>query len=370
MPEIKEKSAVEELKTKFADAGGFGPGADDGDEPDLKADPDLDDEIEPEPEPGAEVDPGETPEGEAALDGEEKTGGASAKATAAEDAALLGSEKFTKQGKGEFISKESFLKRLKKESAKAKESEAKLAPFLAKAAEYQHWDQYSKGYREAAAYVNRLRPVFQTDPWLASLIEDRLSGKPTDWNKVTNSLKPFLAPFWEGVAEPIQTDPAVMALQRAEAVEKQLKEFQQQQTQERQTYQQQQQSQVVRQQNQAVFAQTEKAVWTKWKKYNNSTYRDILFDRAERIQAQLPEGTLVDLSKVAAEVFGAFEKEATERALAGQKARERTRRAAGEGSGGLPGSPLPVAPKAETPKDLRGQVKADILKRFGKTFTE
>jgi hypothetical protein len=370
MPDLAA-SAMDKLKDDFADAQGFGPEAGADTDPEIAADPDLDDEITPDGDNNAEGDPGEPePEGDATPAGQDTATAAEKKAEAAEVAALLGGEKLIKQGKGEFISKDAFLKRLRKESVKVKEFEAKLKPFLTKAAEYQHWDKFGKAYRENAQYVDKLRPIFQQDPWLAKIVEDRISGRPVDWAAITNSLKPFLAPFWEGAPDPVQTDPAVAALQRTEALEKQLTTWQTTQAQEKIRQAQEFQSQQTRQQNQQTFAASEKAVWKAHPKYNTPEYRDMLYDRAERIQAQMPEGTLVDLGKVAKELFGLFDNKEKERALTLQRARERTRRAAGEGSGGLPGSPILEKPDDGKPKDPRAATKAAILKRFGTKFDQ
>jgi hypothetical protein len=366
------------LKGQFKDAKGFGEGAADTDDPTPSADPDLDDEIggDPEPEGGEpeggelEVDPGETSEGKAALDGDGKTVDAAEKALAAEDALLLEGEKIIKQGKGSFISQASFLKRLKRETAKVKEIEAKFKPFVDKASEYEHWDKFAKNYREASAFVEKIRPLYASDPWLAQIITDRMEGRPVDWAKMTNVLKPFLAPFWDGVADPVAADPAVAAMQRAEAVERQLAEMKQGQLTQQQKQQEQQLSQQTQERYRTAYSSSEKAVWEKWKGYKTDFYRNLLFDRAAVIQEQLPPDRIVDLTKVAAEIFGEFEKQKTASSLAAQKARERTRRAAGEGGGGLPGSTLPPEPAPAKPLSIRDQVKKRIMSVAGAKFDD
>jgi hypothetical protein len=345
--------AIEKLKAQYAKAD-----LDAETEPevdDAGADDDLDDDF------GGETDPesGDDDGGEGSEP--EETGTDPQKRGSDEEASLLNGEKTVKLDNGEWISKKSFLKRLKGEAEKRKTYEERIKKYDEKKDYYGRWEQYSQQFEEAARFTNQLQPIFQREPWLAHFVSEAIAGKPTNWQALAINLKPMLAPFWDGAPEVVKPDPASLASQQVREVQKQLEEFKTAQ----QKQQEQIQSRETQQRHQTTFAQMEQQVWKRWPNHQQNNYlRDQIYDKAERIQSLLPPGQIVDLNKVAAEIIGLYEADRKSLATRAQGSRNRARRAGGERGSGLPGNPIPADPTAK-PKTLREQVRASVLGGLG-----
>ncbi len=337
----------EQFASGFEDADpGQGNGADDN------ADDDLNEEIVDEAAPAEEAaDPKPEPA-----------------APAAEEDPSKG-ETFVKREDGEWISKKSFLARLSKESAARKKDAERLKALEAwesKKDHYQRWDQNKDRFEGAAKFIADLHKGTQANIWAKPILDAIMKGQPVDWKQMVNHLKPMMAPFWDGI-EVEEEDPgappkAVTELQsRLDKFEAQQK--QQQDDKERQAH--------VASRIEARKTEETK-VWARHKDYaGDPLYRDMLYDRAAAIQMQLPEGSSVSLEKVADDLFNGLKAKADAKSALAKAARDKARKAAGEGGGSRPGIPIPAAkvdPNAP-PIDPVKKTKADLVARFAGGFT-
>ena len=345
--------ALEQLKAKYAqteidDDSDGDDGLDGGDD-------DLDDDF------GGETadEGGEESEGDGSEP--EQTGTDPQKRGSDEEASLLSGEKMVKLNNGEWISKKSFIKRLKGETEKRRSIEERVKKYDDKKDFYGRWEQYAPQFEQAAKFTEQLRPVLQQQPWLQEFLSSAIEGKATNWQNLAIALKPMLAPFWDGAPEVVKADPQSLVMQQQRQLQERLEKFEKAQ----QTQQQEIQSRELQQRHQQSFAQMEQSVWKRWPNHaNNQMLRNMIYDRAEVIQSQLPNGQIVDLNKVAAEIVGQYENDRKGLAVRARGAQQRARRAAGERGSGLPGPLTPSDPTA-APKNLRESVRTSVLGRFG-----
>lgn len=287
-----------------------------------------------------------------------------------EEEQLLDGEKLSKLQGGEFISKKSFLKRLKKEAEGKKTLQAQLdaaKPLLERKAEFETYEKNKPVYERQNAYLAQQKVVLDQDPILSQLLKDRMTGKPTNWAEMTQYLKPYLAPFWDGV-QIEELDPTAQALAVARQTQERLDNYEKTQ----QATAQQQQEQAAAQQRQqkhvSTFAEQEKKVWAKHTAYAEEPfYKNMLLDAAQAAQDLLADGQVVDLEKIADKVFGDLDKIAAKKRAERKAAKDRVRLAAGERSGGVPGIPVKKADPNEK-LEPRAEVKKSILARFGNKF--
>lgn len=345
--------AMEKLKAQY------------GQEP-IDDEPDDDDGLD-----GGDSDLDDDFGGETSDDGGEDTGGDDSEPddtgpdpnnrTSDEETSLLSGEKMVKLNNGEWISKKSFIKRLKGETEKRRSIEERVKKYDEKKDFYGRWEQYAPQFEQAAKFTEQLRPVLQQQPWLQQFLSEAIEGKATNWQSLAIALKPMLAPFWDGAPEVVKADPQSLVMQQQRQLQERLEKFEKAQ----QTQQQELQSREVQQRHQQQFAQMEQSVWKRWPDHaKNQMLRNMIYDRAEVIQSQLPNGSIVDLNKVAAEIIGQYEADRKGLATRAQGARQRARRAAGERGSGLPGPLTPSDPTA-VPKNLRESVRTSVLGRFG-----
>lgn len=362
-----ENNALAEAKAKIQAQ--FGDGELDGPDPDLdgSADSDLDEELDDDAD-SADTDPGsdEDGAGEADADGDEPDAEAEANRQAAEETDLLGGEKLVKLPNGEFISKKSFLKRLKAMKEKnAKELEEKLAPFKGyqeKQDHYKHWDTNHAAYKKQSEFMDNLRPVLGQDAWLAAVLKDRMAGNPTNWQMLAQHLKPMLAPYWDGI-ETVEADPSELARQEVAQVRREMQALQQSQQQQQHSAQEQQRVAA----KHKVFATQEAKVWASFPEFKNKTYRELLLAKAADVQADLEDGVTVDLTQVANSVFGELRRETKAKAEMRAKAKAKAQRAGGEGGARLPHIPAigKLEANAGQPTDLRKAVAQKVLAGLG-----
>lgn len=337
-------------KEILAQLGGDGPM--DGPDPELdsSADADLDEPLEDDPaDDGPAGDDGaddEADEEKAKEEAEEAK-----RKAAEEEKELYGDVKFN----GETVSKKSFLKRLKALKEKhQKELEERLSPYKTydeKKDHYAHWDKNHKIYQQNAEFIDKMRPVLQQDPWLLQYLQTRMSGKAPNYAELVQQLKPFLAPFWDGV-EMVEADPSEKAMQEVQILRQQLESLQQGQRQQAQQVQEQERVQV----RHKEFAQQEAAVWKAYPEFKNKAYRDLILSKAESVQMSLEEGKVVNIEQVAHQVFGELRRQAKAEAEAKAKAREKAKRAGAEGPGRLPHTPAPI--QAAAALDDRAKMRA------------
>jgi len=344
------------LKEKFA--GAFndadpdpGQGADDN------ADDDLNEEIE-----GGAPDPDADPAADPAPEPSNQDGG---------DEDLLKGETFTKQGENEFVPKKAFLARLKKEREARKKDQERLKSLSAwegkDPASYQRWDQNKDRFEGAAKFVADLHRGTQANIWAKPILDAIMKGQPVDWKQMVNHLKPMMAPFWDGIEDEEGTIPGTppkevtelqSRLDKLEATQRQ-----KQDEKERQAH--------IAERTEARKTEETK-VWARHKDFaGDPLYRDMLYDRASAIQMQLPAGTVVSLEKVADDLFNGLKAKADAATAARKAARDKARKAAGEGGGGKPGIPIPAAkpdPNAKPVDPLRKQ-RNDLVARFSGGFS-
>lgn len=387
MPDPAKKDPLAELKAtlpaQFSDDEQSDPGEGGGDE--TEGSGGLDDDIEEQQEQGdksGDVDKDDDSDGLDADDDAEKAEVAEKKPAdegkkpevKSEDEKLLDGETLTKLSGGEYISKKSFLKRIKKEAEGKKALQAQLdaaKPLLERKAEFEEFEKNKKVYDDQNSFIAALTPVLNQDPFLAQMLRDKMSGKPTNWAEMTQHLKPYLAPFWEGV-EIVEPDPTEKALQIAQETKERMQKWEQDQQKTQQERQKQQQAQERQQQHLANFSAQEKNVWLKHKAYaNQPVFADMLLSKAEVKQAELDaqgKGQVVNLEQVADELFGQLSAIEAKKRQERQVARDRAKLAGGERSGGVPGIPVKKPTAQEEAVNPRQQVKADILAAFGESF--
>ncbi len=316
-------------------------------DPSADADAGLKEPIEggedPTPEPTGDDDPeagNDDPEAAAAALEQQKQ----------EESEYLKGEKLVKTESGEWVSKKSFLKRMKEQSERRKEYEAKLLgykKFDDQKDHYEHWDKNHEQYKRSVETVDSLNRVLQAEPWLLPILQARAAGKPVNWQELTPVLKPFLTPFWDGT-ELREEDPLEKVVGPLKQQLETLQQAEKKREQETQQRQKQAREQELIRADQAKFAEQEKVVWGKWKKYfdpaakgASALWRNRLLDHAAAIQDTMPEGQLVNLAEVAEKFFGEEEAFQKQNAAEREKQRKKSRLAGGEGGGRLPGSPAP-----------------------------
>ncbi len=343
----------EALKAQFA--GGFDAADPDPEQGANNNDDDgLSDEIEETPAADAE------PAADPAPEPSNQDGG---------DEDLLKGEAFVKQGDGEFVPKKAFLARLRKEKEARKKFEERLKalePYEAKKDHYERWDKHKDRFEGSVKFVADLQNALQVNPWAKNILDPLMKGQAPDWKQLVNILKPYMNPFWDGVEIEEEGEIGKPPKELIE-VQSRLDKFEAAQK-----------AQAEERENEAYKAtriearQAEEAkVWTRHKDFSgNQLYRDMLYDRAASIQQMLPEGSVVSLEKVADELFNGL-KAQNDAALAARKAaREKARKAAGEGGGGKPGIPIP-AEKVDPNKkvDPRAALRDAAVAKYGKTFS-
>ncbi len=361
--EDKLAAAREKIKAQYA-----GQDLEGSTEPtETGADDDLDGEIkeptddEPEPEPEKDSE-------EPGKDGE-KDGGEEQdpdKVEQANEAKLLKSAGVVKLANGEYVPKATFIKYLQQERKRAKEAKEemkKFERFQKDPARYDEWDRDEQVYRGSAKFTAKVHQVLQANSWLRGILTPLLEDKAPDYKALTNSLKPMLAPFWDGT-EIEEPDPNAPVMEKLTAVERKLLDFERKEA----TAAQQKESSQRIAKRQEEYTRAETGIWARHPKYHDDLHRDLLYDRAAAIQEMLPEGQKVDLNKVADELFGSFAKREKEAAERRRLAAAKARRAAGEGGGRAPQAPIP-AEKADPNKDPRDATKARMVERFGASFS-
>lgn len=360
-------NALDDLKKNLGE-GGF-------DDPDPAPDGDagLDDPLEDDPAPAGDEDtpsPGEGDDPEAAA----------AALAQKEESEFLQGEKTVKLESGEWISKKSFLKRMKENSLKRKEFEEKLkgySRFDEKKDHYEHWDKNHEGYKQSVQTVQSLNRVLEAEPWLLPILKSRAAGQPINWQEIAPILKPMLSPFWDGVQYQEELDPTAAALKPFQEKLHKLEQAEaarQQETQKRQTQAREQES---IQRQQAGFAEQEKTVVTKWAKFfpkenprAAKLWRDRLYDHAASIQDTLPEGQTIDLAKVADNFFKEEMEVQKLQAEARKKQLTKSRLAGGEGGGRHSATPIPKEGEDGKPaltalQKLKRDLVADGGEKFG-----
>lgn len=346
--------ARQDLKDRFASA-------DLGAEPDPEegADKDLEEEIS------------EKSEGEM-----EETAEASEEATdpdpevqaAAEEAKLLKDAGMVKLENGEYVPKKTFIAHMQKERKAKRELSEKLKafePYEKNKAHYDEWDQKQEVFRGSAKFAARMHQATQANPWLNNILEPILSGKAPDWKAMVNILKPFMAPFWDGVE--LEEDAGQAPNKELEALKSTVQKIQEAEIAKEKT----ERAKAWQAQRQQAHLDTEKQIWMRHKKYHDDFNRDLLYDRAAAIQDRFDQegkGQVVDLAKVADDLFGGFEKRDKARIEARRKAAEKAKLASGEGAGRSPAAPIPAAEKPKTVDGVRDKIRFNMVERFGKEF--
>jgi len=342
------------LKEKFAsgfDAADPDPeqGADDQD------DDGLNDEIEGTPEPAADGEPEPAPEPSNQDGGDED---------------LLKGENFVKQGDGEFVPKKAFLARLKKEREARKKFEEKLKTLSAfegkDPAHYSRWDTHKDKFEGAVKFAADLQKALTVNPWAKNILDPLMKGQAPDWKQLVNVLKPYMNPFWDGVE--IEEEGEIgKAPKEVTELQSRLDKFeaaQRQQAEEREI-------EAYKAQRVEARKAEEAKVWVRHKDFSgNQLYRDMLYDRAASIQQQLPEGSVVSLEKVADELFNGLKAQSDAAMAARKAARDKARKAAGEGGGSKPGIPIPVEKTDPNKKvDPKQALRDAAVAKYGKTFS-
>lgn len=301
-------------------------------EPDGSADPDLDEPLEGDDDQPGDGDPEPPKEGD---DEAEKA----RKAAEDEEKEFLDGIQMVNG----VIPKKAFLKRLKGLKEKLlKEREEALAaykPFDEKKDHYAHWDQNHETYRRQAEFVEKLRPVLTQDPWLQSWLQKRMAGEAPNYADLAQVLKPFIAPFWDGI-QMVEPDPQEAVAQELQRLKEQVARVEQERVAQRQEMLEKQKTQ----ENMSAFQRQEKAVWKDFPEFNNKTYRDLMLARAESIQKDMDErgkGEVVDLSQVGREIFTALRQQAKAEREKRLQAKGLSRKAAAEPPGRSPHTPVP-----------------------------
>ena len=284
---------------------------------------------------------------------------------AKEEATLLKDSGLVKLSNGEFIPKKTFLKEIKKVRAKAKEFETRYKEYESKKESYARWDEHQDKFEGAVRLAADLNEALKQHPWAGAILGPLMDKKLVNWEDVTKALKPMLNPFWDGTqvqaeTEPKQADPEIVALK---------KKFEAMEEKEKQSVIQTKQKEYVDKQSE-TYVNTVKNLLDpekgRWKKYSNDVYKDLLYDRAEAIQAKLPEGYQVDISKVANDLFGRLDSEAKAKLTKLKESKARMTMAAGETPGKIGAVAIKSEEAPKTDREARGRLAAELTARFGK----
>lgn len=337
----------EELEDDLDEGGGQ-------DESDPELDEEMDDDASGEgAEDDADADGGEDDgDGEAEPDPEED-----AKAQALkEEEELLGGAKFVKLESGEVISKKAFLKRLKEQKEKFSkeiaERENRLKPYEEKKADIEFFIKNREDIQANIDFVGRLRPALVQNPWLQSILRPLMEGKQVDWQALTNHLKPFMAPFWDGI-EIIDPDPSELANKQIQELKARIDQAEKARLEEQNRAQ----EQVRVAARSKEFASQEAEIWKSYPEFKSKLNRKILLSNALAEQTQLPEGQTVNLTELGHKIFGEMRREAKAKLIAKAKLRKKAFQAGGEGGRRLPHTPVPGSSSDGQPKELRDLVR-------------
>lgn len=326
-----------------------------------ESDPELDEEMDGDAdgegaEDDAEADGGvDDEDGQADPDPEED-----AKAQALkEEEELLGGAQFVKLESGEVISKKAFLKRLKEQKEKFSkeiaERENRLKPYEEKKADIEFFIKNREGIQANIDFVGRLRPALVQNPWLQSILRPLMEGKQVDWQALTNHLKPFMAPFWDGI-EIVEPDQNELANKQIQELKARIEQGEKARLEEQ--HRAQESARVAMRSKE--FATQEAEVWKTYPQYKSKLYRDLLLSKAVAEQSNLPEGQNVNLTELGHKIFGELQRQEKAKLIAKAKLRKKAFQAGGEGGRRLPHTPVPGSKPDGQPKELRDLVRERV----------